>query len=128
MGARIKFTNKSNYKGEKIADIFVKANKNLRAIKLNPKFNSTAIDEFLLIFLVAGTCKGTSIFTNLSELNKKESKRLDWGIKILRMFNISVKKIKNDGVKIQGKPNLKLNKSYIIKNFMKDHRVLWFRQ
>ncbi len=123
MGAKIKFTNKSNYKGERIADIFVKANKNLRAIKLNPKFNSTAIDEFLLIFLVASTCKGTSIFTNLSELNKKESKRLDWGIKILRMLNISVKKIKNDGIKIQGKPNLKLNKSYVIKNFLKDHRV-----
>ena len=89
--------NTKKYKGEKIADILVKSSESLKPINCPTKLNSEAIDEFLLIFLVASTCKGTSIFTNLSELNKKESKRLDWGIKILRMLNISVKKIKNDG-------------------------------
>ena len=123
MGAKIKFVNKKNYKGEIISDIFVKSNRNLKAIKLNPKFNSSAIDEFLLLFLVASTCSGTSIFRNLSELNKKESKRLDWGIKILKMMDINIKKIKNNGVKIQGKPNLELSKSFVVKNFLKDHRV-----
>ena len=123
MGANIKFFNKRNYKGETIADIFIKSQKILRSINLNPKFNSSAIDEFLLIFLVASTCKGVSTFKNLSELNKKESKRLDWGIKILKMIGIKVQKIKNDGVKIWGKPNLNLKKNYIIKNFLKDHRI-----
>ena len=123
MGAKIKFLNKKIYKGEKIADIFVESNQKLRSIKLNPKFNSSAIDEFLLIFLVASNCNGTSVFKNLSELNKKESKRLDLGIKILTMMGIKTKKIKNHGVKIWGKPNLNLHKTYIIKNYLKDHRI-----
>ena len=40
-----------------IADILVKSAKKLKSIKLNPKLNSSAIDEFLLIFLVASKVK-----------------------------------------------------------------------
>ena len=76
MGGKIKFINKKKYKGEAIADILVRSAKKLKSIKLNPKLNSSAIDEFLLIFLVASKCKGVSIFRDLKELNKKESK--DW--------------------------------------------------
>ena len=123
MGSNIKLINKKIYKGEDIGDIFIKSKRNLKAINLNPKFNSSAIDEFLLIFLVAGICKGVSTFRKLDELNKKESKRLDWGIKILKMIGIKVKKIKNNGIKIWGNPNLELKKTYIIKNFLKDHRI-----
>ena len=123
MGSNIKFLNKRNYKGEEISDIYIKPNRNLKSIKLNSKMNSSAIDEFLLIFLVASISKGISIFNNLGELNKKESKRLDWGIKILKMIGIRVKKIQNNGVKIWGNPNLELKKSYIIKNYLKDHRI-----
>ena len=123
MGAKIKFLNKKNYKGEAIADIFVESNKKLKPINLDPKFNSSAIDEFLLIFLVASTCDGISTFKKLSELNKKESKRLDWGIKILTMMGVKTKKIKNEGVKVWGKPNLSLDNKYIVKRFLKDHRV-----
>ena len=50
MGAQIKYFNKKNYKGEIIADIFIKSETNLKSINLDPKFNSSAIDEFLLIF------------------------------------------------------------------------------
>ena len=32
MGAKILFKNKENYKGEKIADIFIKSSNNLKAI------------------------------------------------------------------------------------------------
>ena len=123
MGASIRFLNKKIYKGEINADIFVKSKENLKAINLDPKINSSAIDEFLLIFLAASQCSGISTFSNLSELNKKESRRLDWGIKILNMIGIKTKKIKNDGVKIWGNPNLNLNKEYIIKNYLKDHRI-----
>ena len=77
----------------------------------------------MLIFLVAGLSKGVSTFKNLGELNKKESKRLDWGYKILKMIGIKVSKIKNNGIKIWGNPKLKLNKTYIIKNYLKDHRI-----
>ena len=123
MGSKIKFLNKRYYKGEKISDIYVKANKNLKGINLNPKLNSSAIDEFLLIFLIASICKGVSTFKNLRELNKKESKRLDWGIKILKMMNIKIKKINNNGLKIWGQPNLRLKKNFIIKDYLKDHRI-----
>ena len=123
MGGKIKILKKKFYKGELIADIFVKSKRKLKAINLDPKLNSTAIDEFLLIFLTACVCKGVSTFKNLSELNKKESKRLDWGIKILRMMNVKVKKIQNNGIKIWGKPNLKLEKNYVIKDYLKDHRI-----
>ena len=123
MGAKIKLLNIRKINGERISDIYVRSNKKLKSINLNPKFNSSAIDEFLLIFLVASICKGTSTFKNLSELNKKESKRLDIGMMILKKMGIKVKKIKNDGIKIFGKPDLNLNKEIIIKNFMKDHRV-----
>ena len=123
MGAKIRILNKKKYKIELIDDILIKSNKNLRSINLNPKLNSSAIDEFLLIFLVASVCKGISSFSNLSELNKKESKRLNWGIKILRMMNIKVEKLKNDSLKIWGNPNLQINKENLIKNFLKDHRI-----
>ncbi len=123
MGCKIIFKNKKTYHGEKIADIFVRSIKKIKAIKLDPKHNSSAIDEFLLIFLVAAVSKGISEFKNLQELNKKESKRLDWGFKILNMIGVKTKKIANHGIKIWGNPNLKLNDDYKIQNYLKDHRV-----
>ena len=64
----------------------------------------------LLLFLVSSVAKGTSTFQGLEELNKKESKRLDWGIKILKMIGIKTKRISNHGIKIYGNPNLQLKK------------------
>ncbi len=123
MGAGIKFLNNREYKGEKIGDIYIKSRKSLKSINLKPKFNSSAIDEFLLIFLVACRCNGISTFRNLGELNKKESKRLDWGIKILKLMGVKVKRIKNNGIKIWGKSNFDLKRKITIKNFLKDHRI-----
>ena len=53
----------------------------------------------------------------------KESKRLDWGIKILKMMGIKVQKTVNNGLKIWGQPNLKLKKYFVIKDYLKDHRI-----
>ena len=124
MGGKIKISNLRNYKGEKIGDIIVRSTEKLNSINLSSRYNSSAIDEFLLIFLVACKCKGISIFNNLGELNKKESKRLDWGIKILSLMGVKVKKIKNSGIKIWGKENFHINRKIIIKNYLKDHRIL----
>ena len=123
MGANIRFLNKKKLNGELIGDIFVRSVNKLQAINLNSSLNSSAIDEFLLIFLVASRCEGVSSFAKLSELNKKESKRLDWGIKILKMMNVKAHKIKNNGVKIWGNKNFNRNKNYIVKNYLKDHRI-----
>jgi len=76
----------------------------------------------LVIFLVAAKANGISRFKNLGELNKKESPRLDLAIKFLKMIGIKIAK-KNSNVKIFGKPNLNLNRKFIVKNFMKDHRI-----
>ena len=122
MGVKILFHNKKIYKGELIADIVVKSPKNLKSINCPPKLNSNAIDEFLVIFLIAAKAKGVSIFRNLSELNKKESPRLKWGSQILKKMGIKVITTRNS-IKIFGNPKLKVNKKIIIKNFSKDHRV-----
>ena len=122
MGVKISFFNKKNYKGEKLADIFIKSPKILKSINCPSNLNSGAIDEFLVIFLVAAKAKGISYFKNLDELNKKESPRLKWGSKILKMMGIKVITTKNS-IKIFGNPNLKINKRIIIQKYLKDHRV-----
>ena len=122
MGAYIKFLNQRSYKGEKISDIFIKSSKNLKAINCPVKYNSSAIDEFLVIFLVAARSRGTSYFKDLSELNQKESPRLKWASKILKYMGISNVMTKNS-IKIFGNPNLEIKKKISIKNFSKDHRV-----
>ena len=116
MGVEIILKNKKDYKGERIADILIKSKKDLKSINCPMKLNSSAIDEFLLIFLVAAKAKGVSYFKGLSELNKKESPRLIWGSKILNKMGIKTKVTKND-IKIFGNPNLKIKKKIVIKNF-----------
>ena len=45
MGAKISLKNKKNYRGEKIADIFIKSSNNLKAINCPPQWNSSAINR-----------------------------------------------------------------------------------
>ena len=122
MNIKFKTKNKKNYKGELIADLEIKSQSRINPINCPKKLNSSSIDEFLLIFLLAAKAKGISYFKNLAELNEKESPRLQWGSRILSKMgvkNITTK----DSIKIYGNPNLKITKKIIIKNFLKDHRV-----
>jgi 3-phosphoshikimate 1-carboxyvinyltransferase len=122
MGVKIVFKNRKIYKGEKIADLQVKSTTKLKSINCPEKYNSGAIDEFLVLFLVAAKAKGISYFKNLSELNQKESPRLKWASKILRLIGIKTILTK-DSIKIFGNPDIKNDKNIVIKNFLKDHRV-----
>ena len=122
MGISIIFKNQKVYKGEKIADIRVKSSKSIKSINCPSKLNSGAIDEFLIIFLVAAKANGISYFKGLAELNQKESPRLKWAEKILTKIGIKTVTTK-DSIKIYGNPKLKLNKKILIKNYLKDHRV-----
>ena len=122
MGANILLKNKKNYRGERISDIFIKSSKNLRAINCPSALNSSAIDEFLIIFLVAARAKGISYFKDIAELNQKESPRLNWGSKILKMMGVRTKLTKNS-IKIYGQPNLEIKKLITIRNYLKDHRI-----
>ena len=123
MGANIKTKNKKILEGEELGDIIVKSTNSLKSINCPSSFNSSAIDEFLIIFLVAAKSKGISYFKNLSELNKKESPRLKLGSKILNMIGVKTKVTENS-IKIYGNPNLTLTKDYEIKNYLKDHRIM----
>jgi 3-phosphoshikimate 1-carboxyvinyltransferase len=122
MGAKIILKNKKIYRGEKISDIYVKSSKKLKAINCSSKLNSSAIDEFLIIFLIAARAKGVSFFRDIAELNQKESPRLDWGSKILNMMGVR-NILTKDSIKIYGQPNLEIKKLIIIKNYLKDHRI-----
>ena len=124
MGVRILFINHKVYKGEKKADIKIISAKNLKAINCPPQLNSGAIDEFLVIFLVAAKAKGISYFKDLGELNQKESPRLKWAEKILKKLGVRTITT-NNSIKIYGNPNLNLDsdKKIVIKNYLKDHRV-----
>ncbi len=122
MGVKIHFRKIKNYKGEKIADLSIESAKSIKPINCPSKLNSSAIDEFLLIFLVAAKAKGISTFKKLSELNQKESPRLLWGSKILSMMGVK-NIITKDSLKIYGNPNLKVKKKIVIEKFLKDHRV-----
>ncbi len=109
MGVKIKKINSRVYKGEKIADLIIKSTNKIKAINCPSKLNSYAIDEFLLIFLVAAKANGVSYFKNLSELNEKESPRLKWGSKILNKMGIK-NILTNKSIKIYGNPNLEIKK------------------
>ena len=122
MGVNIVLQNKKIYKGERIADIKVNSSKLIKPINCPSTLNASAIDEFLVIFLVAAKANGNSYFKGLAELDKKESPRLKWGSKILNKMGIKNITTKNS-IKIFGNPNLKIDKKIIINNYLKDHRV-----
>tara|TARA_S200000501_G_scaffold358586_1_gene383507 strand:- start:96 stop:1421 length:1326 start_codon:yes stop_codon:yes gene_type:complete len=122
MGAKVKFINKRNICGEPVADICVKSQKNLKSINCPIKYNSNAIDEFLIIFLLASKAYGVSNFKKLEELNKKESPRLKLASLMLRKIGVTVKS-DEDSIKIFGNPRLNINKKILINRYYKDHRV-----
>ena len=122
MGAKISLKNKRNYKGEKISDILIRSSKNLKGINCPSELNSSAIDEFLIIFIAAAKAKGISYFKDISELNQKESPRLNLGSKILNMMGVKTE-LTESSIKIYGQPNLKITKKIVIKNYLKDHRI-----
>ncbi len=122
MGIKIIYKNKKKYKGEQVADICVSSSSKINSINCPINLNSGAIDEFLIIFLVAAKANGISYFKNLSELNQKESPRLKWASKILSLMGIKTITT-NDSIKIFGNPELNIRKEIVIKNFLKDHRI-----
>ena len=108
--------------GEQVADIFVEGANKIKSINCPKHLNSQAIDEFLLIFLVAAKADGVSYFKDISELNQKESPRLSLGSKILNMMGIKTI-LTNNSIKIFGNPKLRIKNKIEVKNYLKDHRI-----
>ncbi len=122
MGAKIKFENIKIINGERCSDIKVKSIDNFKSIKCPTYLNSAAIDEFLIIFLIAAKANGISYFKDLSELNQKESPRLKIAAKILKSMGVKLS-YDDSSIKIYGNPNFKFQKKIVVKNFLKDHRI-----
>ena len=122
MGIKFQLSNIKNYKGEKVSDIKVSSPKIIKSINCPAKLNSSAIDEFLIIFLIAAKAKGISYFKDIEELNQKESPRLKICSKFLTMIGIK-NHCTPSSIKIKGNPNLQLNGNYVMKDYLKDHRV-----
>jgi len=121
MNARIKLINIKTISSEKIGDIVIKSS-NLKSITCPTSVVPFAIDELIFCFLLASKAKGVSTFKGLSELNKKESPRLNVINKILNQIGIKTKLNKKIGsIKIYGNPNIDLNKFYKIETYY-DHR------
>ena len=93
-----------------------------KELNLNEEMRRTGLETSILTCLIAAKANGVSYFTNLSELNQKESPRLIWGSKILNMMGIKTDLTK-DSIKIYGQPNLEIKKPITVKNYLKDHRV-----
>ena len=66
---------------KKLLILRIESIEKLKALNCPTKYNSSAIDEMLLIFLVAAKASGVSYFKDIGELNQKESPRLKWGAK-----------------------------------------------
>ena len=117
MGVKINFKNQKIYKGEKIADIIIESPKKIKAINCPKKYNSGAIDEFLVIFLVAGK-QGVSFFTGLAELNPKRKPKTKMGFKNFKQAWHKKYNYK-DTIKIFGNPQVNVNKKIVIKNYLR---------
>ena len=122
MGAKIKVKNKRKNMGELVGDIIIKSTEKIKSINCPTHLNSQAIDEFLLIFLVAAKAKGVSYFKNIAELNQKESPRLKLASKILNIMGVKTE-LTNSSIKIYGNPNLIINQKIEVKYYLKDHRI-----
>ena len=76
MNCKISFENKKIYKGEETADIVVKNSKNIKGIDCPSRLNSAAIDEFLVIFLVAAKAKGISKFKEFRRIKQERKPKI----------------------------------------------------
>ena len=120
MNAKIKLMNVKTKYGEKVGDIVVKSSI-LKSINCPASLVPSTIDEFAVLMIAAAKAKGTTTFSGLGELNKKESPRLNLMNSILNQVGIKTK-LKRETIKIIGSPKINLNKSYTINSHF-DHRV-----
>lgn len=76
MGAAISILNQAQTNGEWHADLWIRYNGTLRAIKIAPEIVANAIDDLPAICLAAACAKGTTEIRGAAELRYKESDRI----------------------------------------------------
>lgn len=119
--AKIKFINLKKENNEIRGDIVVKSCK-LKPMNTSSDIYSKTTDEYLLLFVLAALTKGTSTFTNISELQNKESSRAYEMKKILKQIGIKCKLTK-DVMKIYGKGLIDASNKKVNIESLHDHRV-----
>ena len=122
-GANIKIINqkKSAENGELVGSIVAK-NSFLRPFNCSKAVIPSLIDELPILFVIAALTKGTSKFTHIYELTKKESNRIEEMRKVLIQAGIKCKTSKNSMI-IYGKNKLKIKNKSIVVNTQGDHRI-----
>ena len=100
MNGNIFILKKWEENGEKFADIRVKSSE-LTGCKVNGKISTRLIDEYPILFVAASFAKGSTTFTNLSELKFKESNRLSSMAEALKKSGVNLEE-KKDSIKIYG--------------------------
>ena len=120
-GGNIRLTDIKTVNKEKVGTIIAKSS-NLKPMTCGKDIVSSQVDEYPLLFLLAGLCsKSISKFSGISTLRGKESDRILESQKLLKKFNIKTQSTK-DSLKIWGNSNVKLNKSYSFHS--NDHRMV----
>ncbi len=119
--AKIKFINLKKENNEIRGDIVVESCK-LKPMNTSSDIYSKTTDEYLLLFVLAALTKGTSTFTNISELQNKESSRAYEMKKILKQIGIKCELTKNV-MKIYGKGLIDASEKKVNIESLHDHRV-----
>ena len=120
-GAKISFKNKKIMNNEIIGDIFIQSS-NLKPIRANQSFYTSATDEYPILFIIAALTPGISIFKGIGDLANKESNRILEMKKILNQIGIKCESKKNE-MKIFGLKKIKNNKMKIKVPNLGDHRI-----
>tara|TARA_Y100000590_G_scaffold90698_1_gene102339 strand:+ start:58 stop:1407 length:1350 start_codon:yes stop_codon:yes gene_type:complete len=120
MNANIKITKTRKEFGEPVGDVLIKSSR-LKPINFPKSAVSSTIDELPILFIIASLIKGTSKFSSIAELRKKESdriKNIEVGLKKIGIKTMSTK----SSLKIFGNPNIKIKKTLDVFP-EKDHRI-----
>ncbi len=100
MGGNIELENSRLAGKEPVADIRVRSSQ-LLGIEVDPSLVPLAIDEFPMLFALAGCASGETVFSGLEELRVKESDRISAMADGLRALGVSVVE-SDDGARITG--------------------------
>ncbi|MCI0469477.1 MAG: 3-phosphoshikimate 1-carboxyvinyltransferase [Nitrospirae bacterium] len=106
MGAAVSLENMREISGEPVADIYCKAVKGLKAIKISGEIIPSLIDEFPILCILASQAEGVTEIRDAGELRVKESDRIKAMATELSKMGVEIEEYP-DGMAIRGRADLK---------------------
>lgn len=124
MGVKVEFIAPSlgvqNWFEHDVCDIQLRADKQLKPIKISSQHIPTLIDEIPILAIVCGFAPGISVIQGISDLKFKESNRIKKTLELLNIAGIMAW-YHNNSLYIKGTPNPKI-RSFCF-NPDNDHRI-----